>query len=138
MASLVTIQPDLETTSASIMPRILSVSYAFYCARCTHLNLWLIVMVLHAKSNIYVLHSVTLPTITVNSFFLRYFMNSRFAFLSLSVHCTNVNIYMLQWDIVRSITFLFHLFFFYSTSLSIFSWQSFPRRTSRLFSNRSE
>lgn len=61
---------------------------------------------------IYVLYSVSLPTITVTSFLLRYFMNNRFAFLSLSVRCTNVNIDMLQWDIVRSITFLFHLLFF--------------------------
>lgn len=71
---------------------------------------------------IYVLYSVSLPTITVISFLLRYFMNNRFAFLSLSVRCTNVNIDMLQWDIVRSITFLFHLLFFYSTSLSIFCY----------------
>lgn len=62
--------------------------------------------------HIYVLYSVSLPTITVISFLLRYFMNDRFAVLSLSVRCTNVNIDMLQWDIVRSITFLFHLLFF--------------------------
>lgn len=69
-------------------------------------------MVLHAKSNIYVLYSVSLPTIIVISFLLRYITNNRFAFLSLSIHSINVNIDMLQWDIVRSITFFFHLFFF--------------------------